>query len=291
MGKIRKISATGSEPVKTALTVQKTVGATSITVNSIEGWHTGTGSDDEVPFVIYAVKPTGEIVAGSQSSWMGVVSRSSSTINNLRLTGGQDQIYPVGSKVVATSTAAWANELAEALLVSHNPDGSLKTQDVPNNSIDGAKLKDGTVDGAKIKDGSIEPGKIKNIGVITGTANTRRDSEQTWNQNVWQKKNGSDLTFTTTQPNQKVVLLASLQFFQGGYARARWKINGSYSSEIQFRPEIGSTTTAAQTIMIVYNVPTAGTYNASLEIKPTGTGLRVIDGEGSANYAVIPALG
>lgn len=161
MGKIRKISATGSEPVKTALTVQKTVGATSITVNSIEGWHTGTGSDDEVPFVIYAVKPTGEIVAGSQSSWMGVVSRSSSTINNLRLTGGQDQIYPVGSKVVATSTAAWANELAEALLVSHNSDGSLKTQDVPNNSIDGAKLKDGTVDGAKLKDGSIEPGKLK----------------------------------------------------------------------------------------------------------------------------------
>lgn len=161
MGKIRKISATGSEPVKTALTVQKTVGATSITVNSIEGWHTGTGSDDEVPFVIYAIKPTGEIIAGSQSSWMGVVSRSSSTINNLRLTGGQDQIYPVGSKVVATSTAAWANELAEALLVSHNPDGSLKTQDVPNNSIDGVKLKDGTVDGTKIKDGSIEPVKIK----------------------------------------------------------------------------------------------------------------------------------
>lgn len=150
MGKIRKISATGSEPVKTALTVQKTVGATSITVNSIEGWHTGTGSDDEVPFVIYAVKPTGEIVAGSQSSWMGVVSRSSSTINNLRLTGGQDQIYPVGSKVVATSTAAWANELAEALLVSHNSDGSLKTQDVPNNSIDGVKLKDGSIKSEKL---------------------------------------------------------------------------------------------------------------------------------------------
>lgn len=138
---------------------------------------------------------------------------------------------------------------------------------------------------------SIEPGKIKNIGVITGTANTRRDSEQTWNQNTWQKKSGSDLTFTTTQPNQKVILLASLQFFQGGYARARWNINGSYSSEVQFRPEIGSTTTASQTIMIVYNVPNAGTYNASLEIRPTTTGLRVIDGEGSANYAVIPALG
>ena len=133
--------------------------------------------------------------------------------------------------------------------------------------------------------------KIKNIGVITGTASTRRDSEQTWSQNTWQKKNGSDLTFTTTQPNQKVILLASLQFHQGGYARARWNINGSYSSEVQFRPEIGSTSTASQTIMIVYNVPNAGTYNASLEIRPIGTGLRVIDGEGSANYAVIPALG
>ena len=193
MGKIRKISATGSEPVKTALTVQKTVGATSITVSSIDGWHTGTGSDDEVPFVIYAVKPTGEIIAGSQSSWMGVVSRSSSTINNLRLTGGQDQIYPVGSKVVATSTAAWANELAEALLASHNPDGSLKTQDVPDNSIDGVKLKDNTIDGAKIKDGSIEPGKLStDMGVYSARTDSLSSPIQGAIQNL--ANNGAKIT-------------------------------------------------------------------------------------------------
>ncbi len=38
------------------------------------------------------------------------------------LTGGLDRLYPIGAAAVPTATSAWANDLVEWLLKSHNPD-------------------------------------------------------------------------------------------------------------------------------------------------------------------------
>ena len=127
MASIKRVSETNKEPTKAVLTAEKQKGVRTIYVDNLDGWRDGTNEDTAVPFVMYSKNlTTNEVVSGSKTSWLGVVSKSSKTITNLTLTGGEDQLYPAGTAVVATPTAQWANDLADALLTSHNPDGTLK---------------------------------------------------------------------------------------------------------------------------------------------------------------------
>lgn len=127
MASIRRVSETNKEPIKAVLTAEKQKGVRTIYIDNLDGWRDGTNEDTAVPFVMYTKNlTTNEVVSGSKTSWLGVVSKSSKTITNLILTGGEDQLYPAGTAVVATPTAQWANDLADALLTSHNPNGSIR---------------------------------------------------------------------------------------------------------------------------------------------------------------------
>lgn len=148
---IKRVSETNKEPTKAVLTAEKQKGVRTIYVDNLDGWRDGTSEDTAVPFVMYSKNlTTNEVISGSKTSWFGVVSKSSKTITNLILTGGEDQLYPAGTAVVATPTAQWANDLADALLTSHNPDGSLK-------AIETKILSDKSVTESKIADGAIKP--------------------------------------------------------------------------------------------------------------------------------------
>lgn len=119
--KFRKATS-GTRPEAAYLTATKTIGASSITVNTTTGWATDTGYD----FIIYRKDTSGNVVAGTVTTWVGTV--SGTTISSLTLKAGTDQEYASGelSVVVPTVTAAWNNALVEGLLESHNQDGSLK---------------------------------------------------------------------------------------------------------------------------------------------------------------------
>lgn len=68
-------------------------------------------------------------VAGTYNEYFGIVA-SGTAINNVDwLNGDGDRDYSAGSstRVYVTTAAAWANRLVEGLLVSHNPDGTMKT--------------------------------------------------------------------------------------------------------------------------------------------------------------------
>lgn len=148
---IKRVSETNKEPTKAVLTAEKQKGVRTIYVDNLDGWQDGTNEDTAVPFVMYSKNlTTNEVISGSKTSWFGVVSKSSKTITNLILTGGEDQLYPAGTAVIATPTAQWANDLADALLTSHNPDGSLKT-------IEARILNDKSITESKIADGAIKP--------------------------------------------------------------------------------------------------------------------------------------
>lgn len=137
MASIRRVSETNKEPIKAVLTAEKQKGVRTIYVDNLDGWQDGTSEDTAVPFVMYSKNlTTNEVISGSKTSWLGVVSKSSKTITNLTLTGGEDQLYPAGTAVVATPTAQWANDLADALLTSHNPDGTLKETVFPSRDIE-----------------------------------------------------------------------------------------------------------------------------------------------------------
>ena len=121
MASIRRVSETNKEPTKAVLTAEKQKGVRTIYVDNLDGWRDGTNEDTAVPFVMYSKNlTTNEVISGSKTSWLGVVSKSSKTITNLTLTGGEDQLYPAGTAVVATPTAQWANDLADALLTAVN---------------------------------------------------------------------------------------------------------------------------------------------------------------------------
>ena len=117
--KLRQSTTSGTRPSPAVLTGTKGIGASSISVDSTTGWATETSTD----FVIYTVDANNERVEGTQTEWIGIVN-SSTTINNLTLKAGTDQEYAIGSKVIATPTAAWGDDLVEAVAAEHNQDGT-----------------------------------------------------------------------------------------------------------------------------------------------------------------------
>lgn len=131
-----------TRPDAGALTAQKLIAASSITVDTTAGWPV---SPDSVHFIIYQVDAGGNKVAGTQTDWKGTVT-SSTAIGSLTLKAGTDQIYPVGSKVIATPTGAWADDMVTGLLVAHEQDGTLKAGAVDVTAV----IADGVVTRAKL---------------------------------------------------------------------------------------------------------------------------------------------
>lgn len=111
----------GGRPIPTELQIQKNIGAAQITVGSTGGWAVATA----VHFIMYKKDAQGNKIDGSQTDWKGIV-LDASTIGSLQLKAGADDIYPIGSVIVAAPTAAWADDVVEGLAVSHSQDGKLK---------------------------------------------------------------------------------------------------------------------------------------------------------------------
>lgn len=160
---------TTTRPNPATTTAVKTNGASSVTVDSTDGWATATA----VHFTMYEVDADNEKVANTQVDYKGIVN-SSTTINNLVVTAGTDREFPIGSKVICAPTAAWGDDLVEGLLVSHDQDGTLKAGAVDATAV----LADDVVTRAKINDadqigiaGSYAPqGYMVNGKIVTSVA-------------------------------------------------------------------------------------------------------------------------
>ncbi len=115
-------ATSGTRPDNAYLTAQKTVGSTSIQLNTTNGWATTTGTD----FVIFRKDTQDEMVPGTLTSWTGVV--SGTNITNMILRAGTEPVggYPQGeqSVVIATPTAAWNDALINGLLEEHKENGA-----------------------------------------------------------------------------------------------------------------------------------------------------------------------
>ena len=159
---LRKASAKGELPASAKLTSQKERGAQNLAISTVDGWLIG----EEQDFVIFETDSNNDIVPGSATSWKGVPA-SNGSIAGLTLTGGLDRLYPIGAAVVPTATSAWANDLIEWLLKSHNPDGTLKEsaipelkpQVIPNKSITADKIDFTTMPDNKYSTDEINTGK------------------------------------------------------------------------------------------------------------------------------------
>jgi hypothetical protein len=126
--KFRKVAAANNRAVATGLQNAMLPTDTSVVLSAVTGWV--DGSISAVDLVIYRKNPlTGLPDSSTQTDWTGM--RSGNTVSfgtNIPKAGTMPTAgYPADSNTVVfcTPTAAWANELIDGLLASHNPDGSL----------------------------------------------------------------------------------------------------------------------------------------------------------------------
>lgn len=94
--------------------------ASNLACDSLIGWPTAS----KVHFVTYQTDTNNNVIAGTQLDCVGIV--SANTITNLVVIDGTDGGNSVGDVVEMLPTAAWAQDLADGLMVTHDRDGSLK---------------------------------------------------------------------------------------------------------------------------------------------------------------------
>ncbi len=126
------------------------MGATTLTVDSLADWPTDTA----VHFTMFEIDANNTEVANTRTDWKAIKT-SATTLGTLTLQAGTDREYPIGSKVICAPTAAWADDLVEGLLVSHDQDGTLKTDAVDVTAV----IKDGIITNAKLVDSTITEAK------------------------------------------------------------------------------------------------------------------------------------
>ena len=149
--KITKVKD-GSNPNVARVVTPRPANSDTLSVDSLTGWT----EDTAVHFMTYRVDSTGKVVPGSQKDWKGMANKATGQIISLEIQNNAiDDGNLVGDIVQAGPTAAWAQDLAEAMLESHNSDGSLKKGAVGADNI----AKDSIV-AESIKEKSITADKI-----------------------------------------------------------------------------------------------------------------------------------
>ena len=167
--KITKVKD-GSNPNVARVVTPRPANSDTLSVDSLTGWT----EDTAVHFMTYRVDSTGKAVPGSQRDWKGMANKATGQIISLQIQNNAiDDGNLVGDIVQAGPTASWAQDLAEAMLESHNSDGSLKkgavgAESIAKDSITKDALKDGSITADKIDFTTMPDNKYKTTEQDTG---------------------------------------------------------------------------------------------------------------------------
>lgn len=185
-----------ARPNSARVTSPRNAGGTSLVTDDLSGWPTAS----KVHFVTYRLDSSSNIVAGSQLDCTGIV--SGNTINSLTVVDGTDNGSSVNDVVEMLPTAAWGQDLADALTVSHERTGVLKddivttakiassavtADEIASNAVTTAKILDSNITTAKIAAGAITSAKLSptkvthyyGIAVTDGSWNDISDLSKT----------------------------------------------------------------------------------------------------------------
>lgn len=102
----------------TTLSADKAIAASSMTLNSATNWPTTTG----IKAAVYTLDSNGNINTSTFCVYRGTVSGSS--VSNLTLVEGTDQLHSAGAVVSLLFTATHWNDLINGLLVEHTQTGT-----------------------------------------------------------------------------------------------------------------------------------------------------------------------
>jgi hypothetical protein len=109
----------GGAPVATTVSSARSIGGTSLSCVALTNWPTDTA----VHLITYQKNADGTINTDTLCLWKGIV--SGTTIGTLTLKDGTDAGNSVGDFVEMAPTSAYAQDLYNALVTSHNTDGTM----------------------------------------------------------------------------------------------------------------------------------------------------------------------
>ena len=107
----------GARPNSARVTIARTAGGTVLSCNALTGWATAS----KVHFVTYQIDANSNPIPGTQLDCYGIV--SGATITNFTVIDGTDGGNSVGDVVEMLPTAAWGQDLADALTEEHDRQG------------------------------------------------------------------------------------------------------------------------------------------------------------------------
>lgn len=149
-----------ARPNTARVSSSRSSGGATLNCDNLTGWPTAS----KVHFVTYQIDSNSNPVNGTQLDAYGIV--SGNDITSFTVVDGTDNGNSVGEIVEMLPTAAWGQDLSDALLASHNRDGTLKAGAVNNSNVMGAN----TVDSAAYVDGSIDGEHLSTTAITLGYA-------------------------------------------------------------------------------------------------------------------------
>ena len=136
---------------------------TTVGLNSV----TGLPTDTAIDLVVDRVDSNGNLTPAKREFIKGIVAGSTLTSVTRGIGNSTAQAHANSAVVEMVWTSDTHNDMASALLTSHNQDGTLKTGSVTNSAlassaVDSTKLATGAVVTASITDANITPAKWTN---------------------------------------------------------------------------------------------------------------------------------
>lgn len=107
-----------ARPNSAKVTSPRSAGGSTLVCDNLTGWPTAS----KVHFVTYKIDSTSKVVAGSQLDCYGIVSGNS--ITSFTVVDGTDVGHAVNDVVEMLPTAAWGQDLIDALLAQHSRVGA-----------------------------------------------------------------------------------------------------------------------------------------------------------------------
>lgn len=108
----------GARPNSARVTSARSIGGTTLSCNSLTGWPTAS----KVHFVTYQIDSSNNPIDGTQLDCVGI--RSGNDLTQVSVIDGTDGGSSIGDVVEMLPTAAWGQDLADALTKEHDRDGS-----------------------------------------------------------------------------------------------------------------------------------------------------------------------
>ena len=257
--KFQLISASGTVPNVPRVTATRSAAGTSLTVDNCN-WDTTTGKI----FSTYQVNTSGDVVAGTQTIWKGVVNSSTSIGSLTRLAGASDTGNAIGDYVEIIPDSEWVNNLISGVLAQHNQDGT--HSDITADSIEAttATFDSVTINGTASAEGWSPLGDTPD----TITANGNRSYDLVFNSNdltdTLSPGMRLKLTRTVTAPTHCVDLESSSSQYFNKTSPAGMTFTDDFVVSAWVKLE--SYTGANQGIISRYN----GTSGWRLVIQPSG---------------------